>query len=286
MSKRLDLKREIPRKIAIYGKAGIGKSITASNLSAALSLEQEQIMQIGCDPKRDSVALLCHRLIPTILEKTSEQGMKSQQEILSEVIFSGYNNIVCCEAGGPKPGIGCAGRGVMIALQMLEEHNIFKQYHITLAIFDILGDVVCGGFAQPMRGGYAREIYIITNGEPLSLLITNNILKAVKNLHEQGYEVGVAGLIDNQRNVVNEREIVETFAKEVGVPVIQHIPRSLKIQEAEAKGMTVIEAFPDSEQSLIYKELAQKVKNNPYIYIPEPFLGMDEILKTISPFIQ
>jgi nitrogenase iron protein NifH len=290
MVARKDLKREVPRKIAIYGKAGIGKSITSSNLSAVLSHLGERVMQIGCDPKRDSVALLCHRIVPTILEKLTggeEAGAESiTQDMLSDVIFRGYNNIVCAESGGPRPGIGCAGRGVMVALQLLEQHKIFSRYEITFAVFDILGDVVCGGFSQPMRSGYAREIYIIVNGEPLSLFITNNILKAVKSLSSQGYDVGVAGLISNQRGVPYEKEIVDAFARKIGVPVVEHVPRSSKVQEAESRGKTVIEAFPDSEQANVYKRLAKKVLENPYIYIPEPVSGMDDVLDIVRVYIK
>lgn len=279
---------ERPRKIAIYGKAGIGKSITASNLTAALSHMGERVMQVGCDPKRDSVALLCHRLVPTVLEKMSgeESGAETiTDEILEEVIFRGYNDTVCCESGGPRPGIGCAGRGVMVALQLLEQHNIFNRYGITFAVFDILGDVVCGGFAQPMRSGYAREIYIVTNGEPLSLFITNNILRAVKSLSSQGYDVGIAGLILNERNVPHEAKIVQEFAKRVGVPLTLSIPRSLKVQQAEAMSQTVVEAFPDSDQARIYSELAKRVIDNPYIYVPEPMGSMDEILENIKMYL-
>ena len=151
MAERKDLKRDKPRKVAIYGKAGIGKSITSSNLSAALSHMGEKVMQIGCDPKRDSVALLCHRLVPTILEKLTDEESGTEtisEEMLGEVIFSGYNDIVCAEAGGPRPGIGCAGRGVMVALQLLEQHNVFAKYGISFAIFDILGDGFAGELSE------------------------------------------------------------------------------------------------------------------------------------------
>ena len=181
-----------------------------------------------------------------------------------------------------RPGIGCAGRGVLVAIQLLEEFNVLKRFDITFAIYDVLGDIVCGGFSQPMRGGSAKEIYIVVCGEPLTLYITNEILRAVNRIISEGIEVGVAGLIDNQRNVPHERDIVEEFGRRVGVPVIEHVPRSLKVQEAEATGKTVLEAFPDSDQSEVYRGLAKKLLENNYIYTPSPLSGMDEIMETVK----
>lgn len=287
MAERVEIAKEMPRSIAIYGKAGIGKSITSSHLSASLARMGEKVMQVGCDPKRDSVALLCHGIMPTILERfkmvdaETEEPIDMTEEILSEVMFTGYNDVLCCESGGPRPGIGCAGRGVLVAIQLLEEFSILERYGITFAIYDVLGDVVCGGFAQPMRAGHAKEIYVITCGESLTLYITNEILKAVSRIASEGVEVGIAGLINNQRNVPRELEVVEAFANKVGVPVIEHIPRSLKVQEAEAMGKTVIEAFPESDQAQVYGSLARKVLDNKYVYQPHPLSGMDEIVATI-----
>ena len=288
MAERIELSKEVPRRIAVYGKAGIGKSITSSHLSATIANMGEKVMQVGCDPKRDSVALLCHGIMPTILEKfkmvdvETEEPVEMTEEILSEVMFTGYNDVLCCESGGPRPGIGCAGRGVLVAIQLLEEFDILERYGITFAIYDVLGDIVCGGFAQPMRAGYAKEVYIITCGESFTLYITNELLKAIGRVASEGVEVGAAGLIDNRRNVPHEVEIVETFAEKVGVPVIEHVPRSLKVQEAEAMGKTVIEAFPDSEQAEVYRGLAKKVLENKYVYQPKPLSGMDEIMETVK----
>lgn len=292
MVEKKELTKERPRRIAIYGKAGIGKSITSSHLSAALSHMGEKVLQVGCDPKRDSVALLCGGIMPTILEQLkmvdaeTEEPLQMTEEILDKVIFKGYNDIVCCESGGPRPGIGCAGRGVLVAVQLLEEFNVLKRFGISFAIYDVLGDIVCGGFSQPMRGGSAKEIYIVTCGELLTLYITNEILKAVNRIINEGIDVGVAGLIDNQRNVPHEKEIVEEFAKKVGVPVMAHVPRSLKVQEAEAMGKTVLEAFPDSEQSEVYRGLAKKVLENSYTYTPSPLSGLDEIMETVKMYLR
>ena len=292
MDEKIEITKEIPKKIAIYGKAGIGKSITSAHLSVALSKMGEKVIQVGCDPKRDSVALLCGGIMSTILEQLkmvdaeTEEPVEMTEEILDKVMFKGYNDIVCCESGGPRPGIGCAGRGVLVAIQLLEEFNVLKRFDITFAIYDVLGDIVCGGFSQPMRGGHAKEVYIVTCGEPLTLYITNEILKAVDRIIGEGIEVGVAGLIDNQRNVPHEKEIVEEFSRKVGVPVIEHIPRSLKVQEAEALGKTVLEAFPESDQSEAYRRLAKKVLENKYIHIPSPLSGMDEIMDTVKMYIK
>ncbi|MBI3014355.1 MAG: hypothetical protein HYY65_04695 [Candidatus Tectomicrobia bacterium] len=298
MIERFEVPKEVPRKIAIYGKAGIGKSITSSHISAALSEMGEKVglMQVGCDPKRDSIALLCGGIMPTVLEKLrmiesdslgdEDTGPVELTDVkLDEVIFSGYNGIVCCEAGGPRPGMGCAGRGVLVAINILDEFKVYERNNVGFAIFDVLGDVVCGGFAQPMRAGQAHEIYIVTCGEILALYISNEIMRAVNRIRSEGVNVGLAGLIDNQRNVPFEREIVEEFARRTGVPVILHVPRSPKVQEAEIMCKTVIEAFPESDQALVYRSLARKVYENQYIYAPAPLNGLDEVVDVVRTYI-
>ena len=284
-SGRRELEIEVPRKIAIYGKGGIGKSTIASNLSVVMSEMGERVMQVGCDPKRDSVALLTHRRIPTILEVIDSGGTTDHEftiEDLDEAIVRGYRGVLCAESGGPRPGAGCAGQGVMVALESLEKLQVFQRYDISLALFDILGDAICGGFAQPMRGGFCREIYVVANGEPLSLLATNNMLKAVKRLAGEGYGIGVAGIVNNQRGVPNEKEIVETFALRVGVPVAAHVPHSATVQSAEAQGKTVIEAEPQSDQAAVYRQLAQNMLANHTINVPKPMAGMDEIIDSVG----
>ena len=267
------------RKIAIYGKGGIGKSTVSSNVSAALSKSGEQVMQVGCDPKRDSIATLCGKLMPTILGRIGE-AKKVTEEMLTSVVFQGFNGVLGCESGGPKPGMGCAGKGVNLALQLLDQFQIFEKYGVTFVLFDVLGDVVCGGFAQPMRSGYAREIYLVTCGEALTLFQVNNIIKAAHKLAGMGADVGIAGIIDNMRGVSREREIVEEFASLVGIPIIEHIPHSKTVQDAEMQGKTVIEAFPESEQADVYRRLAKNILENRSVYIPNP-ITMDDIKRIL-----
>jgi nitrogenase iron protein NifH len=279
----IQLQQSLPRKVSLYGKAGAGKSTISSNLSAALSQRGEKVLQVGCDPKRDSVVYLTHSFVPTILEKISEHeagGVPGLPE-LDEVIFPGFNGVWCAEAGGPQPGTGCAGQGVLVALEYLKEKKAVEQYNITFSVYDVLGDVVCGGFAQPIRGGYCQEIYVVTNAEPLSFIVTNNILKAVHKLRKEGVDVGVAGLIHNRRSIAGEDQIVETFAARVGVPVFAHIPRSNTVQQAEALAVTVIEAFPGSSQAAAYDSLAELILRNESIYDPQPLDGSEDLFNLI-----
>ena len=267
------------KQIALYGKGGIGKSTVSSNVSAALSKMGEKVMQVGCDPKRDSIATLCGKLMPTILGRIGE-AKKVTEEMLTSVVFQGFNGVLGCESGGPKPGMGCAGKGVNLALQLLDQFQIFEKYGVTFVLFDVLGDVVCGGFAQPMRSGYAREIYLVTCGEALTLFQVNNIIKAAHKLAGMGADVGIAGIIDNMRGVSREREIVEEFGSLVGIPIIEHIPRSKTVQDAEMQGKTVIEAFPESEQADVYRRLAKNILENRSVYIPNP-ITMDDIKRIL-----
>ncbi len=242
-------------KIAIYGKGGIGKSTTTSNLAAALS-EKYKVMQIGCDPKADSTKnLLGGKQIETVLDKMKEKG---DDVTLEDIVYEGYNGILCVEAGGPTPGIGCAGLGIISAFQKLEELNAFEVYQPDIVLYDVLGDVVCGGFAMPIRDGYAEHIFVVTSGEMMALFAASNIARAVENFKNRGY-AKVSGIILNERKVENERELVERFAKESGNEVIQVIRRSDDIQRAEDKGQTVIEASPESDIAGDYRELAQKM---------------------------
>ena len=244
------------RKIAIYGKGGIGKSTTTSNLSAALSHMGYKVMQVGCDPKADSTkGLMGGRRIPTVLEQLRSKG---EELTLDDVVFRGYNGVLCVESGGPTPGVGCAGRGIISAFEKLADLEAFETYQPDIVIYDVLGDVVCGGFAMPIRDGYAREVFIVSSGEMMALYAANNIAQAVRNFAGRGY-ARLGGLILNARNTEKERETVAKAAEEIGIDVIQYIPRCGDIQKAEASGGTVFECLTESPMHQVYNELAQKI---------------------------
>lgn len=242
-------------KIAIYGKGGIGKSTTTSNISMAFSKMGYRVMQIGCDPKADSTSTLTNKnRIPTVLDL-----MKTKKDLrLEDIVYDTGKNILCVEAGGPTPGIGCAGRGIITAFNKLEELEAFETYKPDIVIYDVLGDVVCGGFAMPIRDGYAEHVFIVTSGELMALFAARNIKTAINNFANRGY-AKCGGMILNKRNVENEEEIVQKVAEEEGINVIANIPRSQFVQRAEDKGMTVVEAFEDSEMAQNYFNVANKI---------------------------
>ena len=241
------------KKIAIYGKGGIGKSTTVSNMSAALAAMGYTVMQIGCDPKSDSTRNLTGgERIPTVLESMRENG----DVALEDIVFRSSTGVYCVESGGPVPGVGCAGRGIITAFEKLEELDAYEVYKPDVIFYDVLGDVVCGGFAMPIRGGYADDVCIVTSGEMMSLYAATNISHAVKSFGKRGY-ASLRGLILNAKNFEDEDELVAKAAEEIGTEVIRKVPRDPIVQQAEALGKTVVEAFPDSEQAAIYRELAK-----------------------------
>lgn len=236
--------------------------------------------QIGCDPKADSVNTLMNgEFIETISDLTRQFGTK--EETVLRAIKQGFNDILCIESGGPVPGQGCAGRGVLVALDLIRKYKVFEKYDIDIAVYDVLGDIVCGGFAQPVRHQYAEEVYIVTSGEYMSLYAANNIASSIKLFAQQGLNVRLAGIIGNMRNVEFETDIIRQFADELKVPIIEFIPRSDSVQKAEMEGKTVIEAEPESEQAGVYFALAGKIIDNKDMFIPEPFdrKALAELLK-------
>ena len=241
-------------KIAVYGKGGIGKSTTVSNVSAALADMGLRVMQIGCDPKADStVSLHGRERIPTVLELVRE---KKNGITLEEMTTPGYGGVICVEAGGPQPGLGCAGRGIIAALEKLAEKGAYEVYRPDVVIYDVLGDVVCGGFSMPMRAGYADKIFVITSGENMAIHAASNIAMAVESFKGRGY-AQLGGVILNRRNVKNEEQKVQELAEDIGSSVIASLSRSETVQQAEELGKTVIEAFPDSAMAGEYRALAR-----------------------------
>jgi nitrogenase iron protein NifH len=241
-------------KIAVYGKGGIGKSTTVSNISAALSDKGIRVMQIGCDPKADStVSLHGKTKVSTVLElvRTNKDNFT-----LEDMVTVGYNGVICVEAGGPTPGLGCAGRGIIAALEKLKEKGAYEVYKPEVVIYDVLGDVVCGGFSMPMRKGYADKVFIITSGENMAIHAAANIAMAIDNFKERGY-AGLGGLILNRRNVKNEYEKVSELAEDIHSEIVGTLDMSETVQEAEILNKTVIEAFPQSDMAKQYRKLSE-----------------------------
>lgn len=243
-------------KLAIYGKGGIGKSTTVSHIAVALAKKGLKVIQIGCDPKADSTLLLRgDGYMPTVLDLVREKGNNFTLEEMTKIGFAG---VVCVEAGGPAPGTGCAGRGILVALEKLREKGAYEVYKPDVVLYDVLGDVVCGGFTAPMRAGHADFCFAVTSGENMSLHAASNIAQAVNGFGERGY-ARFGGLILNRRNVRNEQEKVEELAEKLGSKVVGMLDRSLDVNDAEELCQTVFEALPESEMVGQYTALAESL---------------------------
>ena len=254
------------RQIAIYGKGGIGKSTTTQNLTAGLVEGGKKVMVVGCDPKADSTRLLLGGLAQkTVLDTLREEGDDIDLDL---ILKEGFKGTRCVESGGPEPGVGCAGRGIITSIGVLERLGAYTD-DLDYVFYDVLGDVVCGGFAMPIREGKAKEIYIVASGEMMALYAANNISKGIARYARQG-GVRLGGIICNSRNVDREVEVVRAFAKELGTQMIHFVPRDNVVQRAEIRKKTVIEYEPKCHQADEYRELAKKIEENEMFVIPKP----------------
>ncbi len=269
------------RQCAIYGKGGIGKSTTTQNLVAGLAEAGNKIMIVGCDPKADSTRLILHaKAQDTIMSLAADAGSVEDLE-LEDVLKAGYAGIKCVESGGPEPGVGCAGRGVITAINFLEEEGAYEE-DLDFVFYDVLGDVVCGGFAMPIRQNKAQEIYIVVSGEMMAMYAANNICKGIVKYANSG-SVRLAGLICNSRNTDREDELISALAAKLGSQMIHFIPRDNVVQRAEIRRMTVIEYDPAAKQADEYRDLAQKIIHNKNLVVPTP-LTMDELEELMMEF--
>jgi nitrogenase iron protein NifH len=264
------------RKVAIYGKGGIGKSTTTQNTVAGLAEMGKKVMVVGCDPKADSTRLLLGGLAQrSVLDTLREEG---EDIDLTDIRTDGYCNSLCVESGGPEPGVGCAGRGIITSINMLEQLDAYKTDDgdpLDYVFYDVLGDVVCGGFAMPIREGKAEEIYIVCSGEMMAMYAANNICKGILKFAQTGV-VRLGGLICNSRKVDNEREMIEEFAKRLGTQMIHFVPRDNDVQRAEINKKTVIEWNPACSQADQYRALAKAVDHNDRFVVPTP-LKIDQL---------
>ncbi|WP_459476405.1 nitrogenase iron protein [Clostridium saccharoperbutylacetonicum] len=264
------------RQVAIYGKGGIGKSTTTQNLTSALAEMGKKIMIVGCDPKADSTRLVLGGLAQkTVLDTLREEGDDIE---LDAILKAGYGGIKCVESGGPEPGVGCAGRGIITSIGMLEQLGAYTP-DLDYVFYDVLGDVVCGGFAMPIREGKAQEIYIVASGEMMALYAANNISKGIQKYAKTG-GVRLGGIICNSRKVDKELDLLEAFAKELGSQLIHFVPRDNMVQRAEIHKQTVIEFDPKADQADEYRTLAKNIENNKLFVIPKPMKQerLEEIL--------
>ena len=268
------------RKVAIYGKGGIGKSTTTQNTVAGLVEMGKKVMVVGCDPKADSTRLLLGGLAQkTVLDTLREEGEDVE---LDDVVKAGFKGVRCVESGGPEPGVGCAGRGIITSVNLLEQLGAYDpSQEMDYVFYDVLGDVVCGGFAMPMREGKAQEIYIVCSGEMMAMYAANNICKGIVKFAEAG-EVRLGGLICNSRKVDNEYQMIEELAKKLGTQMIHFVPRENVVQRAEINRKTVIEYEPEHAQADEYRQLCRKIDQNTNFVIPNPLTieELEELLIT------
>lgn len=248
------------RRICIYGKGGIGKSTTVTNIAAVMAEMGLRVAVVGCDPKADTTRCLTGQRIPTVLDR-----LKYHTE--SELGVFGYRGILCLESGGPEPGTGCAGRGIASALQEIRSQDLFGDRDVVL--YDVLGDVVCGGFSMPLREGIADDVYLVTTADYMAVYAANNICKGIARYAASG-NIRLSGVIYNGRSGRNSPELAERFAAAVGTEVAEAIPMSELISRAEIERKTVVEMFPESDAAAHFRALAAKILQGGKRCIPTP----------------
>jgi nitrogenase iron protein NifH len=256
----------VPLQIAIYGKGGIGKSTTTSNIAAALATAGYRVIQIGCDPKSDSTnTLRGGNYLPTVLDSTRD----GERVSLSDISVVGFAGVLCIEAGGPVPGVGCAGRGINAAVSLLQDLNLYSEFNPDVVLYDVLGDVVCGGFAVPIREGLADKVYVVSSSDFMAIYAANNLFKAINKYAPSG-GAQLGGIIANGLVAPYAKSLVDDFALQTGTSVTQYIPRSLVVSQSELYGKTVIEANPTSLHADLYRKLARRVVEDSQTVIPKP----------------
>lgn len=268
--------RDSMRQIAFYGKGGIGKSTVVANVTSALAAAGHRVLQVGCDPKHDSSRPFWDGARPrTVIELLREFDGRNPPP--SAYVRRAASGVEYIEVGGPEPGVGCAGRGILKMFEMVEEAKVLDNGYDAV-LYDVLGDVVCGGFAAPLRAGYAREVYVVLSGEFMAIYAANNICRGIANYAERR-QVRLGGLVLNRRNVPAEVEVVTAFAAAIGSRVAAVVPRDTVVQAAERRRRTVVEAFPDSPQAGVYRELAKELLDARHLAIPRPLT--DEALEAL-----
>ena len=248
------------KKICVYGKGGIGKSTTVANVAAALAGEGLRVAVVGCDPKADSTRCLMGRRIPTVLDQL-------KTGTAAEVAFLGYRDILCVESGGPEPGTGCAGCGIVSALREIQDRGLLQDRDVVF--YDVLGDVVCGGFSMPLREGIAEDVYLVTTSDFMSIYAANNICRGIRKYAATG-DIRLSGVVYNGRSGRDAPEVAARFAQMVGTQVCGRIPMSPLVGQAELARQTVLECAPDSEVSQQFRALAHRMMEGGARCIPSP----------------
>jgi len=266
------------RKVAIYGKGGIGKSTTTQNTVAGLAEMGKNVIVVGCDPKADSTRLLLGGLAQkTVLDTLREEGEDIE---LGTIVKTGFKGTLCVESGGPEPGVGCAGRGIITSINLLEQLGAYAEdKKLDYVFYDVLGDVVCGGFAMPIRDGKAEEIYIVVSGEMMAMYAANNICKGIVKFADAG-KVRLGGLICNSRKVDNEEKMIQELARKLGTQMIYFVPRDNMVQKAEINRKTVIDFDSAQPQADHYRNLARAIDQNKMFVVPKP-LAIEDLEKLL-----